>query len=94
MSSYPHTEKIVAMFQELMLEHPTNVPAAAPFYLSLPTISVDSWKTGELRISPEFQTRDELEVFCGRHHYDYFTLEDQMRELGAVPEMFWKKPSR
>lgn len=91
MSSFPHTEKIVAMFEAYLLEHPTNVPSSAPFYLALPTASTENTKLGELRISPDFQTRDELEKFCERHRYQYFTLEDQIRELGAVPEMFWKK---
>lgn len=94
MSSYPHTEKIVAMFEPLLLEHPTNVPASAPFYLALPTVTEHGCKLSELRISPDFQTRDELERFCERHRYDYFSLEDQIRELGGVPEMFWKKQAK
>lgn len=90
LSSFPNTEKIVALFQAHLLDHPTNVPFSAPFYLALPTVSLEM-KLGHMPISPQFQTRGELEDFCGLHQNEYFSLESQIRELGAVPRMFWEK---
>lgn len=90
LASFPNTEKVVSLFKAHLLDHPTNVPSSAPFYLALPTVSLEM-KIGYLPISPKFETREELESFCGQHHGDYFALENQIRELGTVPRMFWEK---
>lgn len=85
MSPYPRTAQIASMFKAQM--HGVSGPA----YLALPTTSLNGGNPGELRLSPEFESLAALEQFCEKHRYEYFSLDEQIRELGAVPSMFWQQ---
>lgn len=91
MSSFPHTAKVLSLFKAQLQGVSANAPAGTPVYLALPTTSLNGGNPGELRLSPEFESQDALEKFCERHSYQYFELNEQIRELGAVPPMFWQK---
>lgn len=85
MSAYPHTASIMSLFKAQLRAE------SAPVYLAIPTTSLGGGNPGELRLSPEFETQDALESFCEKHRNDYLVLDGKIRELGAVPEMFWQQ---
>ena len=84
MPRYPHTAHVLSLFKSQLRGTPGSV------YLALPTTTLSGEPAGELRLSPEFESQDALEHFCEKHRYDYSSLDDKIRELGAVPPMFWQ----
>lgn len=90
MSQYPNTERLVSLFLAHVLEEPVG-EGISQVCVSLPTRTIDGKPAGEYPVTPKFRTREALENFCEVHRLQYVYLNEEIRELGTIPTMFWEK---
>jgi hypothetical protein len=88
--TFPSTDRLCRLFNARVLDNAALSSNRQHFVVSVPTTSHGTGAAGEFVLTPGFDSLPALEAFIKSNMPEYICLDVESRELGAMPDLFWK----